>query len=71
MLAEGDSARTAAQRLPLTGRMQTVKEEIPLQLIKELSARAYKCEGANEFSVNGSNSSRGSSDISKVELKEL
>lgn len=71
VLAEGDSARAAAQRLPLTGRMQTVKEEIPLQLIKEHSARAYKCEGANEFSVSGSSSSRGSSDISKVELKEL
>jgi len=51
--------------------MQTVKEEIPLQLIKEHSACAYKCEGANEFSVSGSRSSRGSSDISKVELKEL
>lgn len=57
--------RAAAQRLPLTGRMQTVKEEIPLHLIKEHSARACKCEGANEFSVSGS------SDISKVELKEL
>lgn len=48
-----------------------MKEEIPLQLIKEDSARAYKREGANEFSVSGSSSSRGGSDISKVELKEL
>lgn len=38
----GDSARAAAQRLPRTGRMQTAKEEIPLQLIKEHSARACK-----------------------------
>lgn len=66
-----DSARAAAQRLPLAGRMLTVEGEIPLQLIKEHSARAYKCEGADEFSVSGSRSSRGSGDISEVELKEL
>ncbi|KAA8590774.1 hypothetical protein FQN60_001717, partial [Etheostoma spectabile] len=46
--------------------MQTLKEEIPQQLIKEHSARVYKCEGANEFSVSGSSSSRGSCDISKM-----
>lgn len=59
--------RAAAHRLPRTGRMQTVEEEIPLQLIKE----HYNCEGANEFSVSGSRSSRESNDISEVELKEL
>lgn len=56
--------RFAAARLPLTERMQTVNEEIPLQLIREHCARAYKCD-------SGSSSSRESSDISEVELKEL
>lgn len=60
-----DSERAAARRLPLTGRMQTVKEEIPLQLIKEHAARACKCEGANEFSVSRGSSSRWSCGISK------
>lgn len=68
---ERERQRVAAQRLPLAGRMQTLNGEIPLQLIKEHSARACKREGANEFSVSGSSSSRGCSDISKVELKEL
>lgn len=56
--------RFAAARLPLTERMQTVKEEIPLQLIRDHCARAYKCD-------SGSSSSRESSDISEVELKQL
>lgn len=37
-----DSARAAARRLPLTGRMRTLEEKIPTQLIKERSTRACK-----------------------------
>lgn len=43
MVVEGGvrlRARAAAQRLPRAGRMRTGSGEIPLQLIKEHSARA-------------------------------
>lgn len=39
-----DSARAAARRLLLTGMMRTLKEKIPIQVIKERSAPACKMQ---------------------------
>lgn len=45
-LALAEEGLSDALMLPLAGRMQTAKGEIPLQLIREQpAARAYKCNG--------------------------